>query len=133
MNRLVAAVVVLVFRGDRLLAMRRAPDKDAAPGAWEALSGRLRLGEQPIDAASRETAEESGLTVRLRPRPVTAYMAKRNDDDMLVVAYHADSASGDVTLSAEHDRYEWMTVEQFASTCTFPLLVATARLAAESD
>src|SRR5438445_329625 len=40
--RFVAAVVIVVFRGDRLLAMRRARTKDAAPGAWEALSGRLR-------------------------------------------------------------------------------------------
>ncbi len=127
----VAAVVVFVFRGDRLLAMRRSRDKDAAPGAWEALSGRLHPGEQPFDAALRETAEESGLAVRLRTRPVTAYTAKRNDDDMLVVAYRAESEQGEVVLSDEHDEFAWMTIEQFASTCTFPLLVAAARLAAD--
>jgi len=125
----VAAVVVFVFRGDRLLAMRRSPDKDAAPGAWEALSGRVWPGEQPYDAARRETAEESGLSVEVEPRPVTAYQAKRNAEDMLVVAYRAQAPVGDVALSEEHDAFAWMTLVEFARACPFPPLVEAARLA----
>ncbi len=45
--RFIAAVVVALFRGGRVLAMRRAPDKDAGAGAWEALSGRVEPGEDP--------------------------------------------------------------------------------------
>jgi 8-oxo-dGTP pyrophosphatase MutT (NUDIX family) len=128
--RFVAAVVVFVFRGDRLLALRRALTKDAAPGEWEALSGRVMPGEQPLDAARRETAEESGLRVTLRPRPVVSYMAKRNTDDMLVVAYRAEAPEGAVVLSDEHDDCRWMTVDEFAATCRFARLVEAARLAA---
>jgi len=128
--RFVAAVVVFVFRGDRLLALRRAPTRDAAPGEWEALSGRVMPGEQPLDAARREAAEESGLRVTLQPRPVASYMAKRLADDMLVVAYRATSSDGDVVLSDEHDDCRWMTIDEFVSTCRFERLVEAARLAA---
>ncbi len=127
--RFVAAVAIFVFRGERLLAMRRSGSKDAAPGAWEALSGRVEPGEQPLDAARREAREECGLDVEVESRPVTAYLAKRNRDDMLVVAYRARTVSGDAVLSDEHDAFAWMSLEEFAAACPFPPLVEAARLA----
>ncbi len=38
------AVTILVFRGDRVLSMQRAATKDAGPGLWEAVSGRVLAG-----------------------------------------------------------------------------------------
>jgi 8-oxo-dGTP diphosphatase len=126
----VAAAAIFLFRGDRLLAMRRSPKKDAAPGAWEAISGRLQPGEQPHDAARRECFEETGLRPSIDPVPVTAYTAKRLASDMLVVGYRADSDAGEVTLSEEHDACAWMTLDEFAAACPFPPLVEAARSAA---
>ena len=135
--RFVAAVVVAVFRDGRVLAMRRAPDKDAGAGAWEALSGRVLPGEDPLAAALREAREESGLEVAIDPRPIASYQAKRNRDDMIVVVYRGESKSGDVRLSAEHDRFAWMMLDEFEQACPFPRLVDAARqaadLAAEAD
>jgi 8-oxo-dGTP pyrophosphatase MutT (NUDIX family) len=128
-NPFVAAVEVFIFRGERILAMRRARDSEAAAGAWDALSGRVHPGEQPLDAARREAREESGLEIHLEPRPVTSYVAKRNEDDMMVVAYRAESEAGEVILSHEHDEFAWMTIEEFTTACRFPILVEAARLA----
>jgi len=122
-TRFIAAVVVALFRGGRVLAMRRAPDKDAGAGAWEALSGRVEPGEDPLQAALRETREECGLEPAIDPRPIASYQAKRNTDDMIVVVYRAASESGDVVLSQEHDRFSWMTLEEFTRACPFPQLV----------
>ena len=119
-TRFIAAVVVALFRGGRVLAMRRAPDKDAGAGAWEALSGRVEPGEDPLQAALRETREECGLEPAIDPRPIASYQAKRNTDDMIVVVYRAASESGDVVLSPEHDRFSWMTLEEFTRACPFP-------------
>ena len=68
------AVVVVIVKDGRLLALRRAMTKDAAPGLWEAVSGRVRAGEEPRDAAAREALEESGLAVEIEPRPVDALL-----------------------------------------------------------
>jgi 8-oxo-dGTP diphosphatase len=127
---LVGAVSVFVFRGDRLLALRRSARSEAAAGAWDAVSGRLRAGEHPRDAAVREAREETGLEVRVDDAPLVAYTAKRAEAPMLVVAYRAESAPGEVTISAEHDEFAWMTVDEFARACHFPLLVEAARRAA---
>lgn len=127
--RFVAAVAVAVFRGGRILAMRRSPQKDAGAGAWEALSGRVRPGEQPLAAARREAREECGLEVAIDPRPVAAYQAKRNLEDMVMVVYRGVSETGEVVLSDEHDAFAWMTPAEFARACRFPLLVEGVRLA----
>jgi 8-oxo-dGTP pyrophosphatase MutT (NUDIX family)/heme-degrading monooxygenase HmoA len=129
-GRMIGAVSVFIFRGDRLLALKRSARSDAAPGAWDAVSGRLRDSEHPRDAAVREAREETGLEVLPDESPVVAYSATRGDAPMLVVAYSAESAPGEVALSAEHDEWAWMTIDEFARACSFPLLVDAARRAA---
>jgi len=129
-DRVIGAVSVFIFRGDRLLALKRSARADAAAGAWDAVSGRLKPGEHPRDAALREAREETGLEVLPDDEPVVAYAAERGEAPMLVVAYVAESAPGEVVLSAEHDEWAWMTVDEFARACTFPLLVDAARRAA---
>ncbi len=128
----VAAVCVFAFRGDRLLALRRSPRNEAAAGAWEGISGRIEPGEQPEATAVREAREETGLEIRLQPRPITAYRAMRNQKDMLVVVYRAEAEAEKVTLSDEHDQSAWVTLEEFARICPFPALVGAARLAAQA-
>ena len=117
------AVVVIVHREHRVLAMRRSPTKDAAPGAWETVSGRLVPGEEPLDAARRELEEETQLSVRLTERPIDAYAATRADRPMVVLAYSAQYVAGELHLSDEHDRHEWCTLKRFRSLCAFPRLV----------
>ncbi len=109
---MIAAVAVAIFEEDRVLVLRRAAGRDAGPGIWETVSGRLAEGEQPLDAARREVAEETGLAVTLRERPVDAYVARRGSAPMIVVAYRADRVSGEVRRSSEHDAHEWLTVAE---------------------
>ncbi|MGW5068705.1 NUDIX hydrolase [Streptomyces cyaneofuscatus] len=56
----VAAAVVT--DADRVLLVRRKPD-DFMGGLWEIPSGHVDAGESLLDAARRETREETGLTV----------------------------------------------------------------------
>ncbi|MGB8328803.1 MAG: NUDIX domain-containing protein [Polyangiales bacterium] len=101
------AVTVLVFRGDRMLSMRRAGSEEASPGLWEGVSGRVHAGEDPVDAARREVVEETGLHVTVQPRPVTAYAALRRDEPMTVIVFVAEHEEGEVVLSEEHDAHRW--------------------------
>jgi 8-oxo-dGTP diphosphatase len=109
--------------------MRRARTKDAGAGLWETLSGRIEAGEDPLATARREVREECGLEVTLEARPVTAYTATRLEHPMIVLVYAADYCSGEVTLSAEHDAYAWLTPEAFTARSTLTKLAEAVRLA----
>ena len=106
------AVVVVVMRGERVLLMRRSAHSEAAPGIWESVSGRVEPGEDPFDAAGREAREETGLQVRVDPRPVDAYALKRIDRPMVVIVYAATTEQGDVRLNEEHDAHRWATRDE---------------------
>ena len=130
----IVAVAALIFREGKVLAMRRAPWKDAGAGAWETLSGRVHVGEQPLDAVRRETREECGLEVRLDPRPLGATQAKRGEHPMIVIYYRADYLAGEVIRSAEHDDHAWMSPADFARLTPFaPLAEMVWRAAEGSD
>ncbi len=111
MEQLVA-VVVIVFRGDRVLTMRRAAGSEAGPRIWESVSGRVEPGEDPRDAAEREVLEETGLPVMIRDTPVDAYAMKRRGRPMVVIVYRGDAPHGEVARSAEHDAHEWLPFEE---------------------
>ncbi len=133
MNHLfVGAVCALVRREGRILALRRSARKDAAPGIWEAISGRLEPGEEPLEAVHREIHEESGLAVRVDPRPWAAFTTDRAGVPMLIVYYVADWIAGEFRLSEEHSDGRWMTAEEFAAVSPIPRLVQAVREALHS-
>jgi 8-oxo-dGTP diphosphatase len=123
------AVTVLVFCGDRMLSMRRASSADAAPGLWEAVSGRVRAGEDPIEAARREVVEETGLRVRVEPRPIATYAARRRSEPMTVIVFRAEHEEGEVELSKEHDAYRWCELSELIELGVPLQLVDAARQA----
>lgn len=64
-RRVIPAVLVYVTCGDEVLMIQRGgrPD-DFHSGKWNGLGGKLELDESPLQAAVRETREESGLELR---------------------------------------------------------------------
>jgi 8-oxo-dGTP pyrophosphatase MutT (NUDIX family) len=121
-SRFLVAVAALVFRGDRVLAMRRAHDNEAGAGLWEVVSGRLHPGEDLLDALAREVVEETQLTVRVNPEPVDAYAMARGSEPLVLVLYRADWLTGEVVLSAEHDAFEWWTPAELRERSTLSRL-----------
>src|SRR5215475_10066544 len=57
------AIVGVVLRGDRFVAIRRGPAV-VYSGYWAPPSGRVEPGETQPEAVAREMAEELGLDVR---------------------------------------------------------------------
>lgn len=119
----VVAVAAIIHKKDRILAMQRSGRKDAGPGLWETLSGRVDEGEEPLEAIKREISEECGLEVAIDPRPVQAYCSRRKSDPMILVIYRARYVSGEVKMSDEHDDYAWLTPDEFAARSTLKKLV----------
>ncbi|MFO0709725.1 MAG: NUDIX domain-containing protein [Sandaracinus sp.] len=118
----VLAVCAVIRDEDRVLAMRRAPHKDAGAGLWETVSGRVEVDEDPLEAVRREVVEETGLVVDVEPRPIDCYVARRAGAPMCVVVYRATRRSGEVVRSDEHDAHAWLDRRQFRAITTLTRL-----------
>jgi len=62
-NRPLIGVGVVVFKGDRVLLIRRG--KPPRQGQWSLPGGRQRLGERVAEAARREVGEEAGIEIEV--------------------------------------------------------------------
>jgi 8-oxo-dGTP pyrophosphatase MutT (NUDIX family) len=77
---------------------------------WELPAGRVDVGETPIDAAARETLEETGW----RPGPLSpmcVYFPHNGTSDMTFNLFVATSAThvGDPADPDEAERVEWVS------------------------
>jgi 8-oxo-dGTP pyrophosphatase MutT (NUDIX family) len=118
----VDAYVIRPLRaGWRILVLRRAAET-RCPGAWESVHGRLEPGERPEEAALREIREETGLeTERLYAITVQPYYLKATATIQLAVAFAAFVAEpAEVTLGAEHERFEWLDVDEALARFAWP-------------
>ncbi len=106
------ANVILVKDGKILLLLRSKksrwkPDTYGPPG------GHVDPGETPIQAAVRETYEESGLIVKaadLKP-----LLQRSKNDFGMIYFYITDKFTGDgvgITLSHEHHGFAWVSMDR---------------------
>jgi type II secretory ATPase GspE/PulE/Tfp pilus assembly ATPase PilB-like protein/8-oxo-dGTP pyrophosphatase MutT (NUDIX family) len=107
--------------GWRVLALQRANDT-RCPSAWEPVHGHIDPGEEPEDAALRELREETGLSAeRLYVVRVNPFYVRRTRTLQLAVVFAAFVAEpAAVTIGAEHQRAEWLSVDEALSRFAFP-------------
>lgn len=107
-----------ITRADATLFLRRSPSTFNG-GRWELPGGTVEPGEPPEQAAVREAAEETGLTVRIaaertrdswpdtagRPLRIHARVYEATEDD----------GAAEVVLNPEeHDAFAWLTPAEAA-------------------
>ncbi len=111
-----AAVVVFIVNEEEKLLLLAHPKR---AGGWEPVNGALDAGETILEAAFRETAEEAGLDVRVRPLGVVHVYTFRFDDNvqyMISICYLMAYEGGqiqpgnDMTGSA----FRWWSLEELA-------------------
>ena len=106
-------VIRPLSEGWRILVLQRALDT-RCPTAWEAVHGHIEKGEEPEDAALREVREEAGLEVtRLYNVTVQPFYLHRTHTVQLAVVFAAFvDEPATITLGGEHQRAEWLTVDE---------------------
>jgi type II secretory ATPase GspE/PulE/Tfp pilus assembly ATPase PilB-like protein/8-oxo-dGTP pyrophosphatase MutT (NUDIX family) len=128
----VGTVDVIVIRplesGWRVLALQRG-NETRCPSAWETVHGHIEPGEEPEQAAVREVREESGLVVeRLYNVRVQPFYLHRLNVVQLAIVFAAFVGEGvDVVTSGEHQRAEWLTVDDALRRFSFPAERASLR------
>jgi len=103
--------------------------KPATGGFWQGIAGGGMNGESPIEAAIRETYEESGVRVTsgnilrldsMTTIPVVAIVGEsRWGEETRVIPEHAFGVRfGDelIRLSEEHDAYQWCSFDRAQET-----------------
>ena len=125
-TKIVAGVVeVYVIRhngGDwRVLVLQRSPTA-SRPGSWELVYGKIDAGERPERAAVRELREETGLEVRaLYDVTVNSFYLHATQTIQMSIVFAAFvSDDSEVTLGEEHQRFEWLSVDEACDRFTWP-------------
>jgi dATP pyrophosphohydrolase len=125
-------VVRPLASGWRVLALQRTPNT-RCPSAWEIVHGHIEPGEEPADAAIREVQEEAGLSVarlyNLRVQPFYLQRLRTIELAIVFVAFVDEPAT--VVTSSEHDRAEWLSVDDALARFGFPSERASLREAVE--
>jgi 8-oxo-dGTP pyrophosphatase MutT (NUDIX family) len=84
--------------------------------------GHIDPGEEPEDAAIREVGEETGLAVErlynVRVQPF--YLHKTHTLQLAIVFAAFVSEPANVTIADEHQRAEWLSVDDALTRFAFP-------------
>lgn len=106
-----SADVFVVRDGKTLLLKRRGGVGD---GVWYLPGGVVDPGEDPLDAAVRETYEESGLRIT-EPELLRVWnYPAQNGLDAFHATFAATCPRGDVVLSHEHSAFKWIEPMDYA-------------------
>jgi len=93
------------------LVLKRSVDAYLYPGLWQVVTGRIEIGEKAIEAALRETKEETGLkVVDMWALPYVASFFNPHKDAVSfapVFGFLADDKQK-VKISSEHEKYDWL-------------------------
>ena len=117
MKLFVAAKAIIVNEEHKVLIVRESGDYDEGTnvGRWDVVGGRIDPAESLFDGLKREVLEESGLEVEPE-RVITVddkFQVIKGEDVHIVRIYYLCRYIGEeVVLSADHDRYEWITVAE---------------------
>jgi len=102
---------VILVKDGKILILLRSKESNWKPVKWGPPGGRVDAGETPVQAAVRETFEESGLKVD--PGDLIPLIQKTNYNRDMVYFYITDKFSGEeVKLSREHTGFTWIDIEK---------------------
>ncbi len=96
-----SAIVVILDAQDRVLLLLRPTWIKWAPGQWAFPGGKLEAGESRVQAAIRETKEETELTVEdLKEVKIPV--------DSKLTMFYTREYTGVVKIDWEHDDFVWV-------------------------
>ncbi len=107
----------VIFKKEKVLALKRSEKHDFHAGKWECVSGRF---EQHVHSAEdemyREINEELGPDFKCRIiAPINIFHFYRGDKskELIGIDFICKYISGDIKLSWEHSDYKWIRPEEF--------------------
>lgn len=110
----VAQKAVLVRADSRLLALRRSKTDPTRPLTWDLPGGEVEFGEDLAESIKREVREEAGISLPAVTLLDVLGWINPEGEYWISIGYTAEvPQDAQVTLSFEHDRFEWLSPEEF--------------------
>jgi 8-oxo-dGTP pyrophosphatase MutT (NUDIX family) len=101
---------------EQYLLLKRADDKDYAPGTWECPTGRVDQGEGFEEALHREVQEELGIDLQVIHILGTThfYRGEEKPENELVGVIYLCTVEDptQVRISSEHSELRWLSAVQ---------------------
>lgn len=114
MKNIQVSAHAVLFNGDDVLLLRRSKTDTRRPLEWDLPGGIVDDSELLNEACAREVEEESGIKIE----PLQLHLAYSESATFEEVGgvtwliFVGNSNTRDVTLSYEHDEYEWVNLSQ---------------------
>lgn len=101
------AACVLVDRDGRILLAKRPPESTWG-GRWEFPGGKIKAGETPEAALSRELAEELGISVEHHCLAPIAFASHTNESEHLVLLLFVCRVWDGIPFGREGQQIAWI-------------------------
>jgi 8-oxo-dGTP pyrophosphatase MutT (NUDIX family) len=102
--RLITVRVLISTSDNQYLLLKRAPYKKKNPLKWDLAGGGVDAGETPLNAAIRETVEETGITFNCL-KAVDKY---KTGDKLRILFEGIVKSPLTPTLDREHTHHQWI-------------------------
>jgi 8-oxo-dGTP diphosphatase len=114
------AKVLLVNPKGEVLVLRRSATAPRRPLEMDLPGGWVDEGEDFTAAAIRETEEEAGIQLAMTDLGLAyAHTARLDDHNTSWLSFIGHTTETEVKLSPEHDKAEWLTLDQAIETITY--------------
>ena len=109
----VSTKALVLNKEGKYLGLRRSETHPTKPFQWDLPGGWLEEGADIVEDIKREIREETSLEVKdIRLHHVMSGESSKGDYH-ITICYACVADTDDVTLSWEHDQFEWLTAEEF--------------------
>ena len=112
------AVKAIIIREEKALILHRSPQEIESSymnrrEKWDMPGGGIHYFEHSSEGLIREIREETNLSVKII-KPLSLFDVIKPHIHLCIFTYVCLYEAGEVQLSAEHDRYLWLTLEQMS-------------------
>lgn len=108
MTQINFSVKGLIIKDHEFLALHKV---SARCEYFDLPGGKMKVNESAEEALCREVLEETSLVIK--PIRLLHHWDFINDDYLIMgVIYLCEVIEGDITLSCEHDYYEWLPLNE---------------------